>query len=65
MVNIEMALKDTRYALQLAEEHGVAAGAVKIGAAHLEAAKKHVGAHKDAAGIYGAVRQESGLEYEN
>ena len=65
MVNIEMALKDTGYALQLAEEYGVAVGAVKIGAAHLQAAEKHAGPYKDAAGIYGAVRQESGLKYEN
>ena len=65
MVNIQMALKDTGYALQLAREYGVEIGAVEVAMAHLRAAEKYAGPYKDAAGMYGAVRQESGLKYEN
>ena len=60
-----MARKDTSHALQLAKEYGVEMKAVKVAAEHLQAAEKHVGPQKEAAGIYGAVRQESGLKYEN
>lgn len=38
---------------------------VDIANKHLETAQNHVGLQGDAAGIYGAVRQESGLQYEN
>ena len=60
-----MARKDTGHALSLAKEYGVEMKAVDFADKHLKVAQKHVGVHGDAAGIYGAVRQESGLRYEN
>ncbi len=39
--------------------------AVEVGDAHLEEVQKHMGSRGDISGIYGAVRQESGLEFEN
>lgn len=39
--------------------------AVEVGDAHLAAVKEHMGARGDIAGIYGAVRQEAGLKFEN
>ena len=38
---------------------------VELTDGHLEAVEKHAGSKGDVAGIYGAVRQESGLKYEN
>jgi hypothetical protein len=38
---------------------------VEIADAHLEMVKKHKGKAGDIAAIYGAVRQEAGLKFEN
>ena len=39
--------------------------AVEVADAHLAAVKEHMGEKGDIAGIYGAVRKESGLKFEN
>ena len=39
--------------------------AVELADSHLADIQKHMGSKGDIAGIYGAVRQESGLEFEN
>jgi hypothetical protein len=39
--------------------------AVEVADSHLAAVKDHMGAKGDIAGIYGAVRQEGGLKFEN
>ena len=39
--------------------------AVEVADAHLQAVKAEKGTKGDIAGIYGAVRLESGLKYEN
>ena len=39
--------------------------ALEVGDAHLQAVKAAKGIQGDVAGIYGAVRLESGLKYEN
>ncbi len=39
--------------------------AVEVADAHLAAVKEHMGDKGDIAGIYGAVRKESGLKFEN
>jgi hypothetical protein len=38
---------------------------MEIALGHLEAVKEHQGKTGDIAGIYGAVRKESGLPFEN
>jgi hypothetical protein len=39
--------------------------ALEVVDAHLEVVEKQMGKRGDIAGIYGAVRQEAGLPYEN
>lgn len=62
---VDLALKDARHAQSLAEENGVRLGALSVAEQHLKDVKEHVGSKGDVAGIYGAVRKEGGLLYEN
>ncbi|KAF2145284.1 uncharacterized protein K452DRAFT_284661 [Aplosporella prunicola CBS 121167] len=62
---IDLARKDARHALDLAKNNGARMRAVEVADAHFADVQKHVGSKGDVAGIYGAVRQESGLKYEN
>jgi 3-hydroxyisobutyrate dehydrogenase-like beta-hydroxyacid dehydrogenase len=62
---VDGARKDVRHALSLATAAGVKARQLEVGADHLEAVKKEKGAKGDLAGVYGAVRMESGLKYDN
>ena len=39
--------------------------AYKVGTKHLETVAAYAGPNKDIAGIFGALRMESGLDYEN
>jgi hypothetical protein len=54
-----------QHVLTLAEQTDVELGAFKVATGHMEMVEKHAGAQGDIAGIYGAVRVESGLEFEN
>ena len=38
---------------------------VEVADAHLAVVQKHMGSRGDITGIYGAVREESGLKWEN
>jgi 3-hydroxyisobutyrate dehydrogenase-like beta-hydroxyacid dehydrogenase len=62
---VDLARKDARHAMSLAKASGTRLKDVEIGDAHLEMVKKHKGEAGDIAGIYGAVRQEAGLKFEN
>jgi len=62
---VDLARKDARHAFALAKEAGMRLKAVEVADQHLEAVKNHAGAKGDIAAIYGAVRKESGLPYEN
>jgi 3-hydroxyisobutyrate dehydrogenase-like beta-hydroxyacid dehydrogenase len=62
---VDLARKDARHAMALAKSSGTRMKAVEVGDAHLAAVKKHQGEKGDIAGIYGAVRQEGGLKFEN
>lgn len=62
---VDLALKDARHAVSLAEACGARMRNLEVANAHLAEVKEHDGAKGDIAGIYGAVRQESGLKYEN
>ncbi|QIX00970.1 hypothetical protein AMS68_006487 [Peltaster fructicola] len=62
---VDLARKDARHAMNLAKAHGVRMKDVEVADAHLAMVKEHAGATGDIAGIYGAVRKENGLPYEN
>ncbi|ERS95952.1 hypothetical protein HMPREF1624_07487 [Sporothrix schenckii ATCC 58251] len=62
---VDLARKDIGFALRLGEKVGVTLQNARTADAHLVEVKAHDGETGDVAGIYGAVRQESGLPYEN
>jgi 3-hydroxyisobutyrate dehydrogenase-like beta-hydroxyacid dehydrogenase len=62
---VDLARKDARHAFSLAKACGVRLRNLEVADAHLAEVKEHDGEKGDIAGIYGAVRQESGLKYEN
>ena len=62
---VDLARKDAKHALSIAEASGARMRGVEVADAHLADVQKHMGSSGDLAGIYGAVRKESGLDYEN
>ncbi|KZF25393.1 6-phosphogluconate dehydrogenase [Xylona heveae TC161] len=62
---VDLARKDAGHALELAESSGCRLRAVEVADEHLAVAQKHTDSKGDIAGIYGAVRMEAGLKYEN
>jgi 3-hydroxyisobutyrate dehydrogenase-like beta-hydroxyacid dehydrogenase len=62
---VDLARKDARHAMALAKAAGTRLKDVEVADAHLEMVKKHRGEAGDIASIYGAVRQEAGLKFEN
>jgi len=65
LFGVDLARKDAKHALSLANACGVKMRDVEVADAHLADVQKAQGSKGDIAGIYGAVRQESGLKYEN
>ncbi|KAF2234654.1 NAD(P)-binding protein [Viridothelium virens] len=64
IVNVSMARDVASHVLALAEHSGTELKAYKISAHHLDDVQKQAGKDGDISGIYGAVRQESGLPFE-
>lgn len=62
---VDLARKDARHAKALAEAAGTRMYNVETADRHLEGVKEHCGPKGDIAGIYGAVRKEAGLKFEN
>ena len=62
---IDHALRLGSIILRLSQESGTSLKAYEEGIKHMEMVKDHAGTSGDISGIYGAVRQESGLEFEN
>lgn len=62
---MDLAIKDATHALALAEKSGAKLPGMELAKNHLEAVEEHQGRIGDIAGIYGAVRKESGLPFEN
>ncbi|OCL11271.1 hypothetical protein AOQ84DRAFT_386947 [Glonium stellatum] len=63
---VDLARKDARHAMDIARKAGNAKlGALEVADSHLAAVKEHLGAKGDLPSIYGAVRQENGLKFEN
>ncbi|KAI9718675.1 MAG: hypothetical protein M1828_006610 [Chrysothrix sp. TS-e1954] len=65
LFQVDLAIKDANHALNLATASGAKMNSVEVAKKHLQDVKAHAGEKGDIAGIYGAVRQESGLKYEN
>jgi 3-hydroxyisobutyrate dehydrogenase-like beta-hydroxyacid dehydrogenase len=62
---VDLARKDAKHAKNLAKASGAQMKSVEVADMHLAAVKEHMGERGDIAGIYGAVRQEAGLKFEN
>jgi len=63
---VDLARKDAGHAIDLgAKSGGVKLGALEVADKHLEQVKEHLGSKGDLPSIYGAVRAESGLKFEN
>ncbi|KAH7133469.1 NAD binding domain of 6-phosphogluconate dehydrogenase-domain-containing protein [Dactylonectria macrodidyma] len=62
---VDLARKDARHAMSLAEAAGARLRNVETADAHLAQLKEHFGPLGDMAGIYGAARKEAGLKFEN
>lgn len=64
---VDLARKDAGHALALAASAGAGARLkdVEVADGHLAVVQKRMGSRGDITGIYGAVREESGLEFEN
>ncbi|ORY65783.1 uncharacterized protein BCR38DRAFT_388809 [Pseudomassariella vexata] len=60
-----LGLKDATHALHLAEASGVQIQNVKTFQGYLQKVVKHMGDKGDIAGMYGVVRENSGLKFEN
>lgn len=65
LFGVDLARKDVKHALNLAESSGTNMKALEVADSHLAAVQKHMGSKGDIAGIYGAVREEAGLDFEN
>ena len=65
LFGVDLARKDAKHALSLASAAGAKMKNVEVADAHLGAVQEHMGSKGDIAGIYGAVRQEAGLKFEN
>ncbi|KAI3399698.1 hypothetical protein diail_6047 [Diaporthe ilicicola] len=64
LFHADLARKDAGHALKIAKDSGVRLGNVEVVDAHLAKVQQHTD-NGDIAGIYGAVRQENGLKFEN
>ena len=64
LFGVDLARKDAKHALSMAKAAGTRMKDVEVAEEHLAAVQKHMGSKGDLAGIYGVVRQESGLKFE-
>lgn len=65
LFGVDLARKDLRHVRSLGKTYGVPIRAVEVADGHLAMVQEHMGSRGDLSGIYGAVRQESGLKFEN
>ncbi|GAB1191211.1 hypothetical protein APSETT444_000383 [Aspergillus pseudonomiae] len=62
---VDLARKDLGHATSIAQDAGMRLRSVEVTDAYLQEVKKEKGVKGDVAGVYGAIRKESGLEYDN
>lgn len=65
MVKVSQARDLTSHVLELAKAHGTSLKSYQIAVDHLQTVEAHMGPSSDITGIYGAVRLESELPFEN
>ncbi|KAF9694273.1 hypothetical protein EKO04_007853 [Ascochyta lentis] len=65
LFHIDLARKDARHAKALADASGTSVKGLDVARARLDNVKEHLGDKGDIPSVYGAVRKESGLEFEN
>ncbi|KAF1995259.1 hypothetical protein P154DRAFT_548592 [Amniculicola lignicola CBS 123094] len=65
LFQVDLARKDVGHALDLAKSSGTNMPALQVVDAHLVKVQEHLGKKGDLPSIYGAVRQESKLKFEN
>lgn len=65
LFGVDLARKDAAHAKDMAKTAGTKMLNVETADAHLSQVQKHAGSKGDIAGIYGAVRQDAGLKFEN
>jgi len=62
---VDLARKDAKHAINLAEASGCRVRQVELADSYLQTVKEHMGEKGDIAGIYGAAREQGGLKFEN
>ncbi|ETI22559.1 hypothetical protein G647_06635 [Cladophialophora carrionii CBS 160.54] len=62
---VDLARKDARHAMNLAEKSGCRMRQVELADSYLKTVKEQKGEKGDIAGIYGAVRMQGGLPFDN
>ncbi|KAJ5112872.1 NAD(P)-binding protein [Penicillium angulare] len=62
---VDLARKDARHAMNLAQTSGTTMKGVELVDGYMEKVKNYMGDRGDVASIYGAVRQDAGLKFEN
>jgi len=65
MVEVSKARSLTSHVLELARSSGASVKGYEVAIEHLKVVEEQKGGKADITGIYGAVRIESGLPYEN
>lgn len=65
LFHIDLARKDARHAKALADASGSSTKGLDVARARLDDVKEHLGDKGDIPSVYGAVRKESGLKFEN
>ncbi|KAH8749399.1 NAD binding domain of 6-phosphogluconate dehydrogenase-domain-containing protein [Hyaloscypha finlandica] len=65
VIAIGTARTAVEHVTKLTQQSSTELGAFKVASMHMEMVEKYAGAKGDIAGIYGAVRMESGLKFEN
>jgi 3-hydroxyisobutyrate dehydrogenase-like beta-hydroxyacid dehydrogenase len=65
LFTVDLARKDARHAMSLAKESGCRMRQVEVADEYLKVVKEEKGEKGDIAGIYGAVRKQGGLPFDN
>ena len=62
---VDLARKDLRHAMSVAKDSDMTLRSVEVTDGYLKDVKEHSGERGDVAAVYGAIRKDSGLKFEN
>jgi 3-hydroxyisobutyrate dehydrogenase-like beta-hydroxyacid dehydrogenase len=65
LFQVDLAWKDARHVMSLAKDNGVRMRSLEVVDEYLKDVKHEMGERGDVAGMYGAIRKEAGLKFEN